>query len=399
MLKQLRMKFVAVTMSLIALLLSVIMLVLFFFTAAALDTDVSIKLQTVSESLSHRGLPAERSLFDNRLHYFILTETPRGDLIAIGTETFDYTSDATLKTLYREAADTGELTGTIKEYALKFHLVSDMPGTIVFADISNEMETLHTLARNSILVTLAALLLFGVLTVKLARWMVKPVEQAWQQQKQFVADASHELKTPLTVIATNTEMLTSPEFSPDQKSRFVDNIGEMTGRMRFLVEGMLDLARIDNGMVQSSMEPVDYSRLNEQCVLPFEPLFFESDRLLITEITPNITLIGSPTHLAQVTDILLDNAMKYSAPASQVRLTLSRQNKFALLCVDSQGEPISHADLENIFRRFYTTDRARTGSSYGLGLSIAKGIVEEHKGTIWAESSHGRNRFYVKLPL
>ena len=399
MLKQLRIKFVAVTMSLIALLLCVLMLLLFFFTATALDAEVSLKMQTVTESLSHRGLPPDRPLFDNRLHYFILTETSRGDILAIGTETFDCNDSTTLQTLYRNAMSSEDSSGIITEYALKYLHVPNMNSTVVFADISNELAALRMLSRHCILVTLAALLLFGLLTVKLAAWMIKPVETAWEQQRQFVADASHELKTPLTVIMTNTEMLTSPEYSPAEKSRFVENTAEMTKRMRFLVEGMLDLARVDNGIVKNAMEVIDYSALNEQCTLPFEPLFFESDRFLLTEITPNIRLNGSATHLAQVTDILLDNAIKYSAPYTETRLTLTARGKHALLCVDSMGDALSQEQLEQIFHRFYTVDQARTGSSYGLGLSIAKGIVEEHGGKIWAESTNGHNRFYVKLPL
>ena len=397
MLKKLRIKFVAVTMSLIALLLCGIMLMLFFFTAAAMDADITVRMQTVTESLSHRGLPPDRALFDDSLHYFILTETTHGDLLAIGTETFPFTDDDTLRSLYRQAA--AEPTGTLESYGLKYSHIVGLPGTVMFADISNELSALKTLARNCVMVGLLALLLFGALAVVLARWIVKPVETAWEQQRQFVADASHELKTPLTVIMTNTEMLSSPDFSPDEKSRFVENIGEMTGRMRFLVEGMLDLARVDNGVVKSTMEQLDYSALNEQRVLPFEPVFFESDRFLITEITPNITLTGSAIHLAQVTDILLDNAVKYSDPNTNTVLTLTARGKHALLCVDSMGAPLSQEELEHIFRRFYTVDKARTGGSCGLGLSIAKGIVEEHGGKLWAESSGGHNRFFVKLPL
>jgi len=225
------------------------------------------------------------------------------------------------------------------------------------------------------------------------------VELAWEQQRQFVSDASHELKTPLTVIMTNAEMLSAPGYSPEEKAGFGDNILTMSKRMKFLVEGMLDLARVDNGVVKAAMEPLNYSLLVEQCVLPFEPLFFESDRMLSARITPDILLTGSPAHLAQVTDILLDNAIKYSDPHTETLLTLDTQGRYAVLCADSMGTPLSPEDRERIFRRFYTVDKSRTGNSCGLGLSIAKGIVEEHGGRIWAESDNGHNRFYVKLPL
>ena len=399
MLKQLRIKFVAVTMSLIAVLLCLLTLMLFLFTAISLDKDVTIKMQSVSESIGRYGFPMDRPFFDDRLHYFILSQNMRGELVAIGTESFERLTDADLNALYNIAMDSESISENIIKYELKYHHVVGKPGTIVFGDISQELAILRALAHNCVLIVFIAMVLFAVLAKTLAKWIMKPVEAAWEQQKQFVADASHELKTPLTVITTNTEMLASPDYSFAEKERFLQNTTEMTKRMRFLVESMLDMARVDNGVVQSAMEQLDYSQLNEQCVLPFEPLFFESGRILTASIAPNIHLKGSPTHLAQVTDILLDNAMKYSPPDSEVRLTLRCQNKHALLCVDSCGEELSKDMLENIFRRFYTVDRARTGGSCGLGLPIAKGIVEEHKGKIWAESSNGHNRFYVKLPL
>ena len=128
-------------------------------------------------------------------------------------------------------------------------------------------------------------------------------------------------------------------------------------------------------------------------------MYFESGRMLESKIEPGLLLKGSAGHLSQVTDILLDNAMKYSYGGSTVRLTLHRQGRHALLCVDSPGDPISPEDLRKIFQRFYTVDKARTGNSYGLGLCIAKGIVEEHGGKIWAESAVGHNKFFIKLPL
>lgn len=399
MLKQLRLKFVAVTMTLVTVLLCVLMLMLFSFTSASLDKDVTISMQSVCENLGRRGITSEPFRFDDRLHYFILTKNMWGDLIAIGTEGFEDAEDAQLTELYAMAINSDSISGNLIGYELKYYHVTGLPGTILYADISQELAAIRTLGRNCIIIGLAALVLLFGLTVILARWMVKPVEEAWEQQKQFVADASHELKTPLTVIMTNTEMLASPDYSPSEKERFLQNSTEMTKRMRLLVEGMLDLARVDNGVVQSAMEVLDYSELNEHCILPFEPLFFESGRLLTTDITPHIQLKGSASHLAQVTDILLDNAMKYSVPDSQVLLTLRSHGNHALLCVDSCGAPLSKEELEHIFRRFYTVDKARTGSSCGLGLSIAKGIVEEHRGRIWAESEGGHNRFYVKLPL
>ena len=163
---------------------------------------------------------------------------------------------------------------------------------------------------------------------------------------------------------------------------------------------LLDLARVDNGAVKTNSVEVNLSDLIEEEVLPFEPLYFEKGLTLSTAVEKNIHVKGSPQHLRQVLGILLDNAMKYSTPEGEVRVKLIRHGSHCQLSVASPGENISTADLENIFKRFYRVDKARSrDGSYGLGLPIAQSIVQAHKGKIWAQSSEGVNTFFVQLPL
>ena len=146
-------------------------------------------------------------------------------------------------------------------------------------------------------------------------------------------------------------------------------------------------------------EPVDLSRLVSDALLPFEPVFFESGLALETEIAEGIAIQGSPDHLRQVVEILLDNAGKYGEGTVSVRLERAG-GKSCLLSVASRGASISKEDLRNIFKRFYRVDEARSrDGSYGLGLSIAEGIVQAHRGRIWAESEGGINTFFVRLPV
>lgn len=401
MLSRLRNKFVAVIMLVTTILLCVLLGLVYYFTAINLESDSIRMMQSVSDGLGHGTFTPEMTHPNDRLHYFILSRTMRGDLIVTGNTSFDLSDQNLLLELYNTAASDDDGVGILKAYSLRYvQAEGGIPGmSYVFADISEETATLTALSRNCILIGIASFLILLVLTRLLVNWMVKPVEESWQQQKQFVADASHELKTPLTVILTNTELLTAPDYSPDQKREFADNIMAMSLRMRALVEGLLDLARIDSGVIKSAFENLNLSELTEDALLPFEPLYFESGRILESEIDPDIHLNGSTRHLEQVIGILLDNAMKYSEEGSIVRLTLHRQSRNALLCVDSCGEEIPAENLEKVFHRFYTADKARTGGSYGLGLPIASGIVQEHNGKIWAESENGHNRFYVRLPL
>lgn len=173
----------------------------------------------------------------------------------------------------------------------------------------------------------------------------------------------------------------------------------MSRQMRGLVESLLELARVDNGTAKMTLTALDFSGLVSDAVLPFEPLYFEKGLGLDCQIEEGIKLKGSESHLRQVMDILLDNAMKYSSPMGTVRIGLKRQGSHCLLSVSNPGEQISQEDLKNIFKRFYRIDKARSmNQSYGLGLSIAEEIVSAHRGRIWAESAAGLNTFYVLLP-
>lgn len=273
---------------------------------------------------------------------------------------------------------------------------------IVFADISSEIATMRNLYRTCVIIGLGSLASFLVISIFFARWAVRPVEEAWAQQRQFVSDASHELKTPLTVILTDAEMLKSPRFDEAHKAQFVDNILTMSNQMRGLVESLLQLARVDNGAIQKMpLQHIDLSGLVSDELLTFEALFFEKGLTLAEDIADGITVHGSAQHLKQVVEILLDNAQKYSDPHGTVRVTLQKSGAHhCLLSVADPGDAISPEDLKKIFQRFYRIDEARAmNHSYGLGLSIAENIVKNHKGRIWAESAEGINTFRVELPM
>ena len=191
-----------------------------------------------------------------------------------------------------------------------------------------------------------------------------------------------------------------PQATGEEHARSAEHILTMSRQMRGLVEGLLDLARVDNGAVKTAFTEVDFSGLVAEGLLPFESVYFEQGMELVGEIEDGIRVKGSESHLKQVLDVLLDNAMKYSFTGAKVEVALRKQGSGSVLSVSNPGEPISKADLKKIFQRFYRVDAARSmNQSYGLGLSIAQGIVQEHRGKIWAESENGKNIFFVQLPI
>lgn len=395
MLKKLRIKIVCVTMAIVTVMLCVIFGLVCWFTGQNLEAESIQLMQSVAGDPFRLGRPGERPE-EVQLPYFVLEIGLRGEIIAVGGGYYDLSDEDFIGELLAVSRSGAEDTGVLAEYNLRYcRVTTPRSQRIVFADMSSEQATLRSLVQTCFFLgVLSFLVLFGI-SLCLARLVVRPVEQAWKQQKQFVADASHELKTPLTVIMTNAELLQDSAEQP-QCAR---SILAMSRQMRGLVEGLLNLARVDNGAVQTAFSRVDLSRLISDGLLPFEPLYFESGLELVSQVEEGVRVKGSESHLRQVEDILLDNAMKYSAPAGRVTIRLERQGSACVLSVESPGEPLSREDRKRIFERFYRVDPARSmNQSYGLGLSIAQGIVQEHRGRIWAESGDGRNTFFVQLP-
>ena len=392
MIRTLRLKFICVTMAIFTVFLTVLLGLLVHTTGENLRQESVAALRQAAEEPVLPGRPGQA-----QLPCFVIRVTPWGQSIQ-STVGFDLSDEEMLTDIVSQAAASEAEIGELEEYALRFCRQQRPTGlTFVFADISREQSTLKTLKLTCTGIGIAALLLFWLLSVLLAKWAVRPVEQAWQEQRQFVADASHELKTPLTVIMTNAELLQSG--GDEQQGQYARSILTMSRQMRSLVEGLLELARVDNGAARAAFEEVDLTELISDELLPFEPVYFERGLELQSQVEAGVSVTGSPRHLRQVADILLDNAMKYAPDASTVRVSLTKQGNHALLTVTNPGDPMSREECQRIFRRFYRIDAARTSGGYGLGLPIAKGIVTDHGGKIWAESRDGLVIFRVQLPI
>lgn len=398
MIKRLRFKFVCVNMAIVAVMLAVIFGLVLNFTKADLQKK---SIQFLQSGIPAMGRPAGPGEHKVQVPWFAVYIGNDGKKVTAGNVGYDLTDEAFTGYVIEQALNAREPVGTISRYQLRFFR-SDSPGgrMLSFVDISAEINTMQTLWRSCILIGLAGLGTFFVISLFLSRWAVRPVETAWQQQRQFVADASHELKTPLTVVLTNAELLGDPRYGEEERSRMVQSICAMSVQMRGLVEGLLELARVDNGVVRKTFSLVDLSRLAREELLPFEPVFFEKGLQLRSDVGEGLRVKGSAAHLRQVFGILLDNAAKYARQGSVVEVSLKRQGRSALLTVANPGEPLSKQEQKDIFKRFYRKDKARSrDGSYGLGLPIAQGIVTDHAGKIWAQSSGDINCFYVQLPL
>lgn len=399
MLKKLRVKFILMMMTFAAVLLGSIFGLIYYFTAANLAQSSFEMLQSAALRPMRPERPgnAPESV---RLPFFIVQVSKTGALTAEGNALYDLSDEEFLRELILAAQAQGKSDGLLRTYHLRFFIANTPDGEkYVFADMSAEQATLKGLIRTSVLIGIGSLAVFFALSLILARWAVHPVEEAWQQQKQFVADASHELKTPLAVILTNAELLQTAD--EEDRQRFSSNVLAAATQMRALVSGLLDLARSDQAKSAAAQAQFDWSRCALDACLPFEPVFFERGLIFFYDVEPGLFVLGDEAQLRRCADILLDNAQKYAAPGGACRLILVRHGKNRCrLCVSSEGEPLSAEACRKIFERFYRLDSARSrDGSYGLGLSIAESIVRHSGGRIWAEGAEKENRFFIELPL
>ena len=388
MIRSLRRKFIAMTMAVFTALLCVIFGLVIHFTGQQLEAESVRFLRQAAQEPLQPGVPGQV-----RQPCFVIRATPWGQSVQ-SSGGFDLSDERMVTDIVALAAASEAELGVLENYHLRY-LRRQMPTelTLVFVDISGEEAALRNLKLTCAAIGLVSAAAFWAVSILLARWAVRPVEQAWAEQRQFVADASHELKTPLTVILTNAELMQS-----DPDPRYAGSILTMASRMRSLVESLLELARVDGGAVRAAFEPLDLSALVSEELLPFEPLYFERELTLESQIEEGLSVSGSPGHLRQVLSILLDNALTHAPSGSEVRLRLARQGQNALLTVTNPGE-LTREQCRMIFQRFYRVDTARTGGGYGLGLPIAQAIVSSHGGKIWAESHEGLVRLTVQLPL
>ena len=266
---------------------------------------------------------------------------------------------------------------------------------VTFMDNTIVNENAMTLFRYTLIFGGVALVLFFFLSVFLARKIVNPLEESYQKQKQFISDAGHELKTPVSVVSANAELL-SRELGDNQ---WLQNIQYENERMGMLVGQLLDLARTEDTTPQ--MEHINLSRLVDGEALPFESVAFEKGLVLNTNITSNIGVVGNSTQLKQIVSILLDNAIRHSKEQGEVWLTLTKEHGFAKLSVINKGDEIPEEQRAKIFERFYRVDTARNSEDkhYGLGLAIAKAIATSHKGHIEVGCFNGFVEFRVQIPV
>ena len=325
-----------------------------------------------------------------QLNYYVVAEVDKdGNII----KTYDNNAtidEDTLNTCIDSAIQADKKSGELADYSLFFAKRDDMQGVtkIAFTDTGSVYSSLW----NTVLVCLAlfagSLVIIFLISLVLSGFAVKPVTQAWEKQKQFVADASHELKTPLTVIlANNNIMMSHKDAAVKDELKWLESTEEEAEHMKKLIDQMLFLAKSDAGNNNIELTDVNVSEIIEGASLNFEPIAFENGIEIKAEISPNIVMRGNALQINQLAHILIDNAVKYAEKKSAVHIGLILKGEAVEFSVNNTGNVISKEDIEHIFDRFYRTEKSRTTKGYGLGLSIAQNITQSMNGKLIVESN------------
>ncbi len=388
MIRKLRWKITGVTLLVSALVLTAVFACVYLFSRNNIAESYEYQLrQAVVSGTSEARVPC-----------FVAEVLPSGTVRVSGSNYYDLQDEDTLLPLVTAALSADADSGVLRTQHMRyFRLEGALTVRIAFMDSTFEQATLRALVRVCLLIGAAALLVLFGLSWLLSGFVTRPVARTWQNQQQFLSDASHELKTPLTVILSSADLLKT-SAQPEQR-QYVDNISVESRRMKALVEDMLTLSRTESGRA-APFAPLDLSDLVTDAALRFEPVAFEAGHPLQYDIQNGASLSGDRQQLDQLLDILLDNAVKYAAKDAPIRLTLDISGKSVVLAVENPGDPIPPDKLPHLFDRFYRVDDARTGAGgFGLGLAIAQQIVRRHKGAITAASDARATRFTVTLPL
>ncbi len=394
MIKKLKWKFVLILMLVVTLLLAMVFTAVYF---AAKESASQTAVEVLQRSLSgiNNGLTPYFDPQSNQVLHFTVSISSTGQVTRLSGN-MSVGDDLLLSACAACLAQNTDQ-GVLENLGLRYLMIAT-PGEIriAFADMSFENSILTGLNRGLIAGGAAALALFFGLSVLLSSLAVKPIQQAWDKQKQFVADASHELNTPLTVISSNLELLSESNALDENGRTQIERVRAESDRMKQLTGELLGLARAENTSQKVKHSPICVSEIAMRESLLFEPLLYESGLGFEYRIEKDLWALADEAQITQIVSILIDNARKYAAPGTAVTLTLAPCGKrTGELKVRNLGQPMTKEQLENIFERFYRADDSRASSGYGLGLAIARALAQSNHCTLRASSSENEGTVFT----
>ena len=396
MFKRFRIKIIAIIMSVLAILFVSILLSIYFVSYQKSIDHTQHVLKKLCRKTGFEMLDDPQKggeYFDAARYYLVLVGNDQ-TIRQISNNGKSGYSDKELGNLALAFSQKDADSGSVGD--LSYVKVMRQKGIYV-AFVNNSIQSSYygTLLYTISIFGCIGLILLLIVSIWLSRWLINPVETVFEKQKQFISNASHELKTPIAIISSNADVL-EREIG---ESKWVNYIKTETTRLNGLVSDLLQLATIDSKVDKNLFTKLNFSELVMSIVLPFESVAFEKQVNLNEQIEDNIYIVGDGIKLGQLLVILIDNALKYSENGGNILIKLIQHRDKRILTVSNTGEEIPISEQELIFERFYRVDAAHTreDGNYGLGLSIAKAITLSHNGKITVVSKNNVTTFKVVL--
>ena len=405
MIYRLRRKFILISTVSVLSVIALVFVMIFALNVSTMNRNMDMLADRVSEgdgrfpgSMEEKPPPDKMPPRNDRDFEFITPETPfstrhfsvffdsNGNVIRTNTESIYSITDEVAVEYAEKVISSGSERGWISSY--RYKLFSAEHGTgVVFVDGSMSRSSIMQSMTISGLVLLSCASLVLILIFLLSGKAVKPIAESYEKQKQFITDANHELKTPLTLILANLD-IAEAELG---KNEWLDDIRSEGHRMTELVNQLVALSRMDEEGHKLNIVELAFGRLVSDALAEFEPLARERGKVLSSDIDKNIVCMGDEALLFRLVGILMDNAVKYCDNGGEIKVTLSRGRRVSLT-VENTYSAVGEIELSRLFDRFYRADKARkfTGG-YGVGLSMAKSIAEKHKAELLAykkDSTH-----------
>jgi len=329
--------------------------------------------------------------------YFSVLFDETGSVTAVDTGRIAAVGEEAAVTYAVQALDTGRERGFLADY--RFAVGDEAGGTrVIFLDCGRSLDTFRSFLTQSILISVIGLVLVFLLVTLLSRRIVRPISESYEKQRQFITDAGHEIKTPIAIINADAEVL---EMDLGDGNEWLQDIQTQTGRLASLTNDLIFLSRMEEGGGELTMLDFPFSDVVAECAQSFQAPALTQGKTYTADIQPSITLHGDEKSLRQLTNILLDNALKYSPAGGSVAVSLKAAGKNAVLQVSNTSEAVDPESLRHLFDRFYRTDKSRNSQTggHGIGLSIARAVVDAHRGKISAAWRDGQMVMTAVLPL
>lgn len=399
MIEKLRKKIIAINVISVCIVFLIAIIFIFCYGYSHLDAE---RTNRIFEALDY-DFVSDSDFSDNILFYDLLLieyDTKTGEIINYAMGVYADIDISVVEEKLAEIANSSQDAGLL---TVTLRYVKKTEGDVCKIVVNNRYTLRSSLAPYLIYAlgtVFLGIICYLCISWFLARTALRPVEETWIKQKQFIADASHELKTPISVILANMEIVSShKDETVESQAKWIENTRSESKRMADLVAQLLFLAKNDDG-AQVNMEETNASECVETIVLSYDAMFYENEKTFEYDIKPDIRLIGNDGQIKQLVTILLDNANKYSSGQGNIKLSFFTEGKKAVLTVENDSNELTDEQLSHLFDRFYTIEESRNhgNGGNGLGLSIAKAICSTHGGSIKAEYSHGKAVFTATLP-